>query len=98
MLSARTLNQIEFVCRQLKSSNRYFGGLQVVLCGDFYPLPPVRNELYGDYGHPCFTVKWFDLAFTHKPCLIQIHRQDDPTLTSAINELEQGNPSEETTE
>ncbi|KAK3100053.1 hypothetical protein FSP39_013962 [Pinctada imbricata] len=96
MLSAKTLSQVEVACRQIRENDRYFGGMQVVLSGDFYQLPPVRNELYGDYGHYCFTVKWFNSAFPHKPCLGKIYRQDDPLLVKAVNELEQGTPSTET--
>jgi ATP-dependent DNA helicase PIF1 len=59
MVSKRTLMQIEFVCRNIRRSDLIFGGLQVVLVGDFYQLQPVRNEIYGDSGHPCFLAKWF---------------------------------------
>ena len=46
MLSARTLSMIDAVCRELRRNHQPFGGLQVILVGDFFQLPPInrRNE------------------------------------------------------
>ena len=40
MISAKTLNQVEFLCRSIRESPYKFGGMQVILAGDFYQLPP----------------------------------------------------------
>lgn len=96
MVSKRTLAQIEFVCRSVRNSNSFFGGLQVVLVGDFYQLQPVRNEIYGDFGHPCFLANWFDDAFPHVINLKIIHRQEETNLILAVNEMELGQPSSTT--
>lgn len=52
------------------------------------------NELYGDFGHHCFTVKWFNNVFPHRVNLSIIHRQTDQMLITAVNELENGKPSD----
>lgn len=41
MLSANVIDMIDKVCQQVRRNNRPFGGLQVILCGDFFQLPPV---------------------------------------------------------
>jgi hypothetical protein len=41
MLSARVFEMVEAVCRSVRRSTKPFGGLQVVLVGDFFQLPPV---------------------------------------------------------
>lgn len=41
MLSAQTLSLAEAVCRTVRQKDVPFGGLQVVLVGDFFQLPPV---------------------------------------------------------
>lgn len=96
MVSKRTLIQIEFVCRSVRNSDLFFGGLQVVLVGDFYQLQPVRNDIYGDLGHPCFLAKWFKDAFSYAINLKVIHRQEETNLILAVNELELGQPSSNT--
>lgn len=44
MLSARTLSMVDAVCRRVRRSPGPFGGLQVVLVGDFFQLPPVVQK------------------------------------------------------
>ncbi|MGH9463565.1 MAG: AAA family ATPase [Vicinamibacteria bacterium] len=44
MLSARTLSMVDAVCRKVRHSPAPFGGLQVVLVGDFFQLPPVVQK------------------------------------------------------
>lgn len=44
MLSARTFAMVDAVCRGVRRSSRAFGGLQVVLVGDFFQLPPVVRQ------------------------------------------------------
>lgn len=44
MLSAATLSMVDEVCRNLRHSNEPFGGLQILLVGDFFQLPPVVRK------------------------------------------------------
>lgn len=43
MLHAHRLDMVERVCRRFKRSDAPFGGLQVILSGDFFQLPPVTR-------------------------------------------------------
>ena len=44
MLHDFRLDMIDHVTRKIRDSDEPFGGLQVVLCGDFYQLPPVNRS------------------------------------------------------
>ena len=46
MLAARTLSMVDAACRAVRRSTAPFGGLQVVLVGDFFQLPPVVKRVY----------------------------------------------------
>lgn len=44
MLSDRTLGMVDAVCREIRRNEEPFGGLQIVLVGDFFQLPPVISD------------------------------------------------------
>ncbi|MDQ5971177.1 MAG: ATP-dependent helicase [Patescibacteria group bacterium] len=46
MLSPATLTIIEAVCREVKQTNEPFGGMQIVLVGDFFQLPPIVKNSF----------------------------------------------------
>ena len=43
MLSASRLDLVDTVCQIVRKNSHPFGGLQVVLSGDFFQLPPVAR-------------------------------------------------------
>ena len=46
MLHHFRLDLIEWICRQMKHNEKPFGGMQIILSGDFFQLPPVtRGEI-----------------------------------------------------
>jgi ATP-dependent DNA helicase PIF1 len=65
MISNKVMSQVEFLCRKVRKINQLFGNMQVILVGDFYQLPPVSNEMYGDFAHYCFEAEWFANMFPH---------------------------------
>ncbi|MBI4919757.1 AAA family ATPase [Candidatus Azambacteria bacterium] len=48
MLSPGTLDMVDAVCREIKQSSEPFGGIQIVLVGDFFQLPPIVKTEVGD--------------------------------------------------
>ena len=95
MVSQKIFESVEFVCRKLRG-NGLLGEIQIVVCGDFYQLPPIKDELYNDDGHYCIQPPLFKQLFPHIMELSTIHRQSDNELINCINELEKGIPSPET--
>lgn len=51
MLSDRTLEMVDVVCREIRRNEEPFGGLQTVFVGDFFQLPPVCRDEHG-IGRP----------------------------------------------
>ena len=43
MLLPETFSAVDAVCREIKRSLKPFGGMQVVLVGDFFQLPPIKK-------------------------------------------------------
>jgi len=44
MLRAETLLMVDVVCREIKQNSEPFGGIQIVLVGDFFQLPPIEKN------------------------------------------------------
>ncbi len=89
MLSGRTLQFLDFLCRRLRRSDEPFGGIQIVATGDFLQLPPVRKNPAVPYEWAFLTQAWRDAAFAviH---LTKIHRQEEPDFTRALSAFRQG--------
>ncbi len=89
MLHDYRLDMVEKVARVVRDDPRPFGGLQVVLCGDFFQLPPI-NRGEGKYGG--FVVHsdaW--QALDPVICYLQEqHRQDDDAFLGVLNAMRAG--------
>ena len=58
-----------------------FGGLQVIVVGDFYQLPPVPNWYCSDPGDWAFNSQvWRQADFVYEK-LTEFRRQDDAVFT-----------------
>lgn len=72
MLHGYYLDMVERACRWARRSDKPFGGLQVILVGDLFQLPPVSRDGEPDYAHQ--SEAWlkadFDVAY-----LTEQHRQ-----------------------
>jgi ATP-dependent exoDNAse (exonuclease V) alpha subunit len=97
MLHHFRLDLIDQVLKHVRKSDKPFGGLQVVLCGDFFQLPPVSR--YGDREtHFIYRSKaWHDGKFT--VCyLSENYRQVDDISLTILNEIRSGEVSDEARE
>lgn len=93
MLHRRQLELVDEVLRYFRKSDDPFGGIQVVLCGDFFQLPPVSE--YTEENHQRFAFMsplWGKACFT--VCyLTEQYRQNDNELHRILNEIRNGSVS-----
>lgn len=102
MLSAKVLSMIDAVCREVRRSDAPFGGLQVILVGDFFQLPPItrRDELvessqesfieYEREGIFAFTSRAWTALNPLVCYLSEQHRQEDGEFLSFLSALRRG--------
>lgn len=82
MLSAPLLRMVDAVCRAVREINEPFGGMQIILVGDFFQLPPIsRGDLKASFAYE--SPVWEELHPV--VCyLTEQYRQDDPLFLSAL--------------
>jgi ATP-dependent exoDNAse (exonuclease V) alpha subunit len=85
MLHGYRLDMIDQVCKAFKISSEPFGGLQVVMCGDFFQLPPVARNGEDD----SFVYKssiWNQMNL--KVCYLEEqYRQSDLGFLQVLNDI-----------
>lgn len=92
MLSSKTLEGIDTLCRAFKNSSLPFGGMQVVLCGDFFQLPPVSN---GSTDFIYESTLWEDLGL--KICYLdKSYRQNDERFIRLLTDIRENNVTSRT--
>lgn len=103
MLRADMLDAIDiFLRKNAKDSKRPFGGVQIVLVGDLFQLPPVvsREEddiYYSFYETPYFfSANCFSLDMFQVLLLDKVFRQADEDFVNVLNIIREGNASIET--
>lgn len=93
MLDASTLTVVDEVCRSLRRNNAPFGGIQVVLVGDFFQLPPVsRDSMVPQFA---FMADAWSIANFTVCYLSEQHRQEDPVFLDILTALRAGEVTEE---
>lgn len=90
MLSANTIDMVDQVCQMMRRDGRAFGGLQVVLIGDFFQLPPVMGAM-PDWSESPKRFAFAAKAWKHldlMTCYLETqHRQSGWLFTDILNAL-----------
>lgn len=90
MMDNELFDVINQLLMRIKGNEKPFGGVQLLLVGDFYQLPPIT----GDY---CFTSpNWNKLELKIVVLTELIRQKDDNVLQRILEEIRNGKPSDET--
>ncbi|HEX7027501.1 MAG TPA: helix-turn-helix domain-containing protein [Gammaproteobacteria bacterium] len=86
MLHPHQLDMVDRIARRMLDSEKPFGGLQVVLCGDFFQLPPVSpgktQPIKFAYESAAWASGGFRVCYLHEQ-----HRQGDDPLLAILNAI-----------
>ena len=90
MLHDYRLDMVEEVARIVRKNDKPFGGLQVVLVGDFFQLPPV-NRNQGRAGNFVLSSQaWLDGSFTVCYLEQQFRQSDDDAYAQILDGIRIG--------
>ena len=88
------LDLVERICRAFKRNDMPFGGLQVVLCGDFFQLPPVSRSEEEPARFSYHADSWQKLDL--KVCYLhEQFRQQDDALLDILTAIRSGEVEDE---
>jgi ATP-dependent DNA helicase PIF1 len=89
MMDAFLFDKLDKIARAVRGSDKPFGGIQLIITGDFTQLPPVEVKKF------CFESEIWAQTIQKIVNLTIIVRQINPVFQKTLNEVRMGNISEE---
>ena len=93
MLHKNQINAVDVVLRYFKKNEAAFGGIQIVVCGDFFQLPPIGNQGEAAKDKFAFMSEAWVKAKLSVCYLTEQYRQSDNDLNLILNEIRTGDIS-----
>nr|XP_055058590.1 ATP-dependent DNA helicase PIF1 isoform X2 [Misgurnus anguillicaudatus] len=95
MVEAEFFDKLEAIARSIRRSTEPFGGIQLIVCGDFLQLPPVTKGK--DKPNFCFQSRSWRKCIHMNMELTEVRRQTDKTFISLLQAVRVGRVTEEVT-
>ncbi|XP_043670717.1 ATP-dependent DNA helicase PIF1 isoform X1 [Vespula pensylvanica] len=92
MVDAEFFDKLEVVARHIRKNEKPFGGIQLILCGDFFQLPPVSKR--DEKIKFCFQSEAWEKCVHFNFELKIVHRQKDPEFIKILNNIRIGRVTE----
>lgn len=92
MLKASFIDDLSNVLKAVHKSDKPFGGIQVVMVGDFFQLPPVSRGGIAKFAFEAEAWKEADFQVCY---LTEQHRQADPVFTEILRAMRFGTMTEQ---
>ena len=101
MVRADMMDAIDFVLRSVRRRADPFGGVQVIMIGDLYQLPPVIKDYAWDVLKHYYRTGYFFSSHVFQRCnalcveLTKVYRQKDDIFLDILNRIRDGIATEE---
>jgi ATP-dependent DNA helicase PIF1 len=94
MLSGSLLELVDLIGQRCRCNNRTLGGVQLVICGDFFQLPPISSKGTASLSFAFQSPVWAKCKFTNI-VLDRVFRQSDSTFIALLEAVRRGELSPE---
>jgi ATP-dependent DNA helicase PIF1 len=88
MVDGELFDKLEQIARNIRTNGRPFGGIQLVITGDFFQLPPVPDK--NTVAKFAFDAATWNTCIQHTILLTHVFRQKDPAFANMLNEIRLG--------
>lgn len=95
MLHAFQLDALDMICRAFKKNDLPFGGMQIILCGDFFQLPPINKENQ-EKSFIYKAIVWNNMNLQICYLEEQYRQNEEDSLLEILNEIRDNRVSQET--
>ena len=89
MVDGDLFDKLEEIARELRRSDEPFGGIQLIITGDFFQLPPVpeQEQISSKFS---FEASSWKKVIEETICLHHVFRQKDEEFVGMLNEMRLG--------
>ncbi|TGJ88380.1 hypothetical protein E0Z10_g274 [Xylaria hypoxylon] len=95
MVDGDLFDKLSQIAREIRKNGRAFGGIQLIITGDFFQLPPVPDGGKKEAKF-AFDAGTWNTSIDHTIGLTQVFRQKDPQFAGMLNEMRLGRISNDT--
>lgn len=86
MLHAYRLDMVDKIARMFRGNSKPFGGMQIIMCGDFFQLPPISKNQNNARDFAFYSESWKKI--NPVVCyLTRNYRQQEDSLSSILNSI-----------
>ncbi|KAI3534545.1 DNA repair and recombination protein pif1 [Colletotrichum filicis] len=96
MVDGDLFDKLSQIGRTIRNNGKPWGGIQLVVTGDFFQLPPVPDGDKGRDSKFAFEAATWNTTIDHTIGLTQVFRQRDPVFANMLNEMRLGRITDET--
>lgn len=95
MVDGQLFDKLSQIGRTIRNNGRPWGGIQLIITGDFLQLPPVPD---GEQRESVFAfdASTWETSIDHTIGLTQVFRQKDPEFANMLNEMRIGTITDKT--
>ncbi|TLD04963.1 uncharacterized protein PgNI_09539 [Pyricularia grisea] len=96
MVDGDLFDKLSQIGRIIRNHGKAWGGIQLVITGDFFQLPPVPDGSDKRDIKFAFEAATWNTSIDHTIGLTEVFRQKDPAFANMLNEMRLGKISEKT--
>ncbi|KAK9153661.1 hypothetical protein Sjap_001141 [Stephania japonica] len=93
MISGELFDKLDYIARNIRRSSKPWGGLQLVVTGDFFQLPPIiKPSFFSSYPTKefAFEAKCWSKSFDLQVELTRVFRQSDTQFVNLLQGIRRG--------
>lgn len=96
MLDGELFDKLDFIAQKIRKNSDPFGGIQIVLCGDFFQLPPVSKDMSTPMKFAFQSLAWQKAI--HVTIMLEkvFRQQGDTKFIDMLNQMRLGKIDMET--